>query len=79
MGLWVVPRPDAVVREGGRLPDHVPWVPLARGFSIDGETLDLLPEDWSHLVKNPPPEGAPPPDISRMKFGIRSGPRDPVH
>ena len=79
VGLWVVPRPDAAIREAGRLPEDLPWVPLARGFSIDGETIDILPEDWSHLVRNPPPEGAPPPAFSRLKFGIRSGPRDPVH
>jgi hypothetical protein len=79
VGLWVVPRPEEVTREAGRLPPDLPWVPLARGFSIDGETLDIPPEDWSHLVRNPPPEGAPAPRFSRLRFGVRTGRKDPVH
>jgi ABC-type branched-subunit amino acid transport system substrate-binding protein len=79
LGLWVVPRPDAVVRERDRRPERLPWVPLARGFSADGETLDIPSEDWAHLIKGPPSQGAPAPRFSRLKYGVRSGRKDPVH
>jgi ABC-type branched-subunit amino acid transport system substrate-binding protein len=79
VGLWVVPRPGVDVLEQDELPDSLPWVPLARGFSIDGEDLDIAPADWRYLVRNPPPESGPPPRFSRLKFGVTTGRSDPVH
>jgi ABC-type branched-subunit amino acid transport system substrate-binding protein len=79
VGLWVVPRRGADARERGRLPDQLPWVPLARGFSIDGERTDVLPADWRHLFKGSPPKNRPAPRISRSIFGVATPRRDPVH
>jgi hypothetical protein len=79
VGLWVVPRRGAGAREVGRLPDRLPWVPLARGFSIDGERTDVLPEDWRHLFRGSPPRNRPAPRISRSIFGVTTPRRDPVH
>jgi ABC-type branched-subunit amino acid transport system substrate-binding protein len=79
VGLWVVPRRGADARELGPLADRLPWVPLARGFSIDGETTDVLPEDWRHLFRGSPPRNRPAPRISRSIFGVTTPRRDPVH
>jgi hypothetical protein len=83
VGLWVVPAADRAVAERDRLPDAVfatfPWVPLARGFSIDGTELDLSPRDWRFLVKGAPPPVAPAPKITRLRFGITTRRADPVH
>ncbi|MGH2754566.1 MAG: ABC transporter substrate-binding protein [Actinomycetota bacterium] len=79
IGLWVVPRPAAEVRERDRLPDSMPWVPLARGFSLDGEHIDYRPEDWRYLVRNPPPPNGPSPPWKRSRFGVVTGAKDPVH
>jgi hypothetical protein len=74
VGLWTLPpiTPDA--------PDspQLEWVPLARGFSIDGQRTSVLPEDWRYLFRNPPPRSAPPPRISTMEFGVTSSRRDPI-
>lgn len=74
VGLWTLPpiTPDA--------PDspRLEWVPLARGFSINGQRTTVLPEDWRHLFKNPPPPSAPPPRISTMEFGVITSRRDPI-
>ena len=74
VGLWTLPpiTPDA--------PDtpQLEWVPLARGFSINGQRTTILPEDWRHLFRNPPPPSAPPPRISTMEFGVTSSRRDPI-
>lgn len=78
VGLWVVPRRGAA-GELGRLPEALPWVPLARGFSIDGERTDVLPEDWGHLFRGSPPRNGPAPRISRSIFGVATPRRDPVH
>ena len=79
VGLWVIPRPAAKVREAERLPDGMPWVPLARGFSIDGERTDVLPQDWKWLFRNAPPPKAPAPRLGRSKFGVTTPKSDPVH
>ena len=79
VGLWVVPRPIADVPERGGLPERLPWVPLARGFSIDGETTDVLGKDWKYLFRNSPPAKAPAPRFGRMRFGVSTTRRDPVH
>jgi Periplasmic binding protein len=79
VGLWVVPGPGDDVRERNKLPESLPWVPLARGFSIDGERTDILEKDWKFLFRKPPPRGAPAPPLERMKFGINSPTDDPVH
>jgi len=74
VGLWTLPpiTPDA--------PDTptLEWVPLARGFSIDGRRTTVLPEDWRYLFRNPPPKSAPAPRISTMNFGVTSPRRDPI-
>ena len=79
VGLWVVPRRVASAAEVSRLPGALPWVPLARGFSIDGERTDVLPEDWRHLFTGSPPRNGPAPMISRSIFGVATPRRDPVH
>lgn len=77
VGLWVIP--SSTTPEAGDLPDGLPWVPLARGFSIDGETIDILARDWRYLIAGAPPRKAPPPDFDRLRFGVTSDSKDPVH
>ena len=79
VGLWVVPRPGAGVRESDRLPEGLPWVPLARGFSIDGETTDIAARDWRFLFRSAPPRAAPAPKNGRWRFGVTTPRSDPVH
>lgn len=79
VGLWVVPRRGARVTERDRLPERLPWVPLARGFSIDGERTDIAARDWKHLFRHPPPPMAPAPRFARMRFGVTTGRGDPIH
>ena len=78
IGLWVVPRPGAAP-EGTGLPEALPWVLLSRGFSIDGETTDILEKDWEHMFTRSPPAGGPAPRYRRMRYGVTTTPRDPVH
>ncbi|MGH2693959.1 MAG: ABC transporter substrate-binding protein [Actinomycetota bacterium] len=76
VGLWVVPRAGAAPpRRGNRLA----WVPLARGFAIDGDRTDILARDWRYLFRNPPPRRAPPPRFARMRFAVTTKRSDPVH
>jgi hypothetical protein len=79
VGLWVVPRPGIPVRERRDLPEGLPWVPLSRGFSIDGERTDIAAEDWRYLVTGAPPPNRPRPAFSRLKFGVTTTRRDPIH
>lgn len=79
VGLWVVPRPSARVAERARLPEALPWVPLARGFSIDGENTDIAARDWRYLVRGAPPAKAPSPKNGRWRFGVTTPRSDPVH
>ena len=79
VGLWAVPSADVYVRERDVLAQNLPWVPLARGFALDGESTDIPPEYWRYLFRDPPPTQAPAPRFWKMKFGIRTGFRDPVH
>jgi ABC-type branched-subunit amino acid transport system substrate-binding protein len=79
VGLWVVPDRRVPVEERVSLPTSLPWVPLARGFSIDGERTDVLPRDWRWLFRDAPPKDAPAPRIARSRFGVTTGRRDPVH
>lgn len=79
VGLWVVPRAGIDVAERSLLPDRMPWVPLGRGFSIDGEGTDVLSRDWKFLFENAPPPKAPAPPISRAHFGVTTSARDPIH
>lgn len=78
IGLWVVPASEDLVR-GPRRAEELPWVPLARGFSTDGSRTDIAAEDWRHLFRDPPPPDAPAPRVTRMKVGIATGRRDPLH
>jgi hypothetical protein len=76
VGLWVVPRADAAPpRRGNRLA----WVPLARGFAIDGDRTDVLNRDWRYLFRNPPPPRAPAPRYTRMRFAVTTRRSDPIH
>ena len=79
VGLWVVPSREAAVRERDRLPKGLPWVPLARGFSIDLEETDILARDWKFMFVRPPPPTAPAPKIRKSKWGISTSRRDPIH
>jgi len=77
VGLWVVPA--VPVPEANILPEALPWVPLGRGFSIDGTRTNVLNEDWKYLFRNAPPPKAPAPRYKRQKFGVTTGRSDPVH
>ena len=74
VGLWTLPPIDPSAPDSPRLE----WVPLARGFSINGQRTTVLPEDWRYLFTDPPPRTAPPPRISTMTFGVTSSRRDPI-
>ena len=78
VGLWVVPRRGAA-REASRLPGTLPWVPLGRGFSIDGERTQIQARDWKFLFRGAPPKNRPAPRIHRSRFGVTSPRSDPVH
>lgn len=78
VGLWVVPR-RGTASEAPRLPDNLPWVPLGRGFAIDGERSDIASKDWRYLFRGSPPRNGPAPRISRALFGVTSPRSDPVH
>ena len=68
---------DATVAEDAR--NVLAWVPLARGFSIDGERTNVLNRDWKYLFRNAPPKNAPAPLYKRQKYGVTTGRSDPVH
>ncbi|MGH2826774.1 MAG: ABC transporter substrate-binding protein [Actinomycetota bacterium] len=74
VGLWTLPPVSPEFPD----PNSFDWVPLARGFSIDGERTSVLPRDWRYLFNNPPPPFAPAPRFSKMRYGVVSGPRDPI-
>lgn len=78
VGLWVIPRRGAAP-ETQRLPRGLPWVPLGRGFSIDGDRTDIQARDWRFLFKGSPPKNRPAPKIERLRFGVTSPRSDPVH
>ena len=76
VGLWV--RPRSAFRS--LIPtEALPWLPLARGFSIDGERTAILNRDWRYLFRNPPPPRAPAPKFGRMRYAVTSPRSDPVH
>ena len=79
VGVWVVPRPGVRFAGAVRLPDVLPWVPLSRGFAIDGDTTDILALDWRHLFRKAPPRGAPAPKLENLRYGVSTSRRDPVH
>ncbi|MFN2525398.1 MAG: ABC transporter substrate-binding protein [Actinomycetota bacterium] len=79
VGLWVVPSRAARVRERALLSDSMPWVPLARGFSIDGRRTIVAPEDWRYLFVDPPPKNAPPPRVTKARWGVATRKSDPIH
>lgn len=76
IGLWVRPRSAFT----GLIPTSaLPWLPLARGFSIDGERTAILNRDWKFLFRNPPPPDGPAPRVGRMRYAVTSPRSDPVH
>ena len=77
VGLWVIPARS--VPEASRIPEELPWVPLGRGFSIDGERTNVLNRDWKYLFRNAPPSNARAPRYKKQKFGVITGRADPVH
>ncbi|MDQ3940989.1 MAG: ABC transporter substrate-binding protein, partial [Actinomycetota bacterium] len=79
VGLWVVPRGGIKVRERDEVPRNLPWVLLARTFSIDEERTDVLPEDWKWLFRGAPPKNRPAPKIRRSLYGVITGRNDPIH
>jgi hypothetical protein len=80
VGLWVIPRPGIPVRErDSERASLLPWVPLQRGFSIDGDRTSIFPEDWKWMFRNAPPKKAPAPKIPTAKFGVTTRRSDPVH
>ena len=74
VGLWTLPPVSPAFPD----PSSFNWVPLARGFSIDGQRTSVLPEDWRYLFNNPPPRAAPAPRFSKMRYGVVSGAGDPI-
>jgi ABC-type branched-subunit amino acid transport system substrate-binding protein len=76
VGLWV--RPRSAFRD--TIPTNaLPWLPLGRGFSIDGDRTTILNRDWRYLFKNPPPPDGPAPRLVRMRFAVTSSRSDPIH
>jgi ABC-type branched-subunit amino acid transport system substrate-binding protein len=76
VGLWVRPRSAFA----SLIPTtDLPWLPLARGFSIDGDRTAVLNRDWRYLFSNPPPPNGPSPKIERMRYAVTSGRRDRIH
>jgi ABC-type branched-subunit amino acid transport system substrate-binding protein len=78
VGLWVVPRSGAAP-ETDRLPNGMPWVPLGRGFALDGERTDIHPKDWRWMFRNAPSPKRPAPKVRRSRFGVTSPRSDPIH
>lgn len=78
VGLWTIPSPRDDVAERIELPESLPWVPLARGFSIDGERTSILPRDWEYMFTNAPPKQAPAPLFKKQIFGVTTGRSDPL-
>ena len=76
VGLWV--RPRRAFTDLLETTD-LPWLPLARGFSIDGERTAILNRDWRYLFRNPPPPDGPAPRTHRMRYAVTSPRSDPVH
>lgn len=73
IGLWAIPRP------GFGAAGNFPWLPLARGFSIDGTRTAVTARDWRYLFRNPPPPDGPAPPITRMRYAVNSAGSDQVH
>ncbi len=81
IGLWVVPREDVRIPDDWMLAgfDELPWLPLGRGFTINGRRTNVLPQDWRHLFVDPPPPNAPAPRPTRMRYAVSTPRSDPVH
>lgn len=74
VGLWAIPGPGFDPAS----PD-LPWIPLARGFSINGRRTAVMSKDWRYLFRNPPPPDGPAPRITRMRYAVNSPRSDRVH
>lgn len=79
VGLWALPRRGSAVPEPAQISAGMVWVPLARGFSVDGERTDIPSRDWRYLFEDPPPPEAQGPRNFKMRFGITTSRRDPLH
>jgi ABC-type branched-subunit amino acid transport system substrate-binding protein len=79
VGLWVVPSLADYRVYDLETPAGLPWVPLARGFSIDGEDTEVPSKDWRFLFRNAPRPEAPAPKVTKMKFSVASPRRDSIH
>lgn len=78
VGLWVVPREGSYIGELD-LPESMPWVMLARGFSTNGKRTDVLPKDWEELFRGIYRPDGPAPRLSAARFAVATPASDPVH
>lgn len=76
IGLWVRPRSafEPLIPT-----NDLPWLPLSRAFSIDGDRTVILNRDWRYLFRNPPPPDGPAPRFGRMRYAVTSPSSDPIH
>lgn len=72
MGLWTIPRPGAPVAERDRLPEAMPWVPLARTFALRAGAASALGNARTLWDRSRAGE-------LRLRFGVRTPRSDPVH
>jgi Periplasmic binding protein len=82
VGLWVVPRARSL-EPTTRLPDRLPWAPLARGFSAPGGKRTAIPKEdrWAFFGGDPSDysDRERPPLVTRMRIGVATPRSDPVH
>lgn len=78
IGLWTIPRKGIPVPERSRLPASLPWVPIARTFTTDGTRTLVPPSDWTYLYRGAKAADRPP-RFDRMRFGVVTTTKDPVH
>ncbi|MDQ3962500.1 MAG: ABC transporter substrate-binding protein [Actinomycetota bacterium] len=74
VGLWAIPRTGFDLAA-----TTLRWMPLARGFSIDGDRTAVMAKDWRFLFRNPPPPDGPAPRVTRMRYAVNSPRSDTIH
>lgn len=72
VGLWTIPRPGALVAERDRLPEALPWVPLARTFALRAGAASPLGHALTLWERGRAGE-------LRLRFGVRTPRSDPIH